>query len=405
MAQGRVAHLVRRGEPRVGASGNPSPRRPRPAQAGRRSVPGPVGLATRNPGQPAVVRGAVATRPRAARPGTAAWLPAFALIVGVAVFGWRTLRDRTPAGWRRGLATAAVVGLVLAAAPSLPWTNTLMRSMAVHVRGAGFLRDSQKFVIPWLALAAVAFGCGVDRIAERLPAVGPRWRGRCWPWCRSPWRRRWRSAPGGACTTPSTHGPGTSWRRSRRPTTRRARSSCSRGTRTGRSPGTTLSSSTNRPAVFRAAGGRRHGPRGVGVSAPRRGLLVAPPRPPGDGRPAARPTPCRSGDPLRRGLRGPRLRARREGHVRAHAGPGVPRPPPVPGAGRRADPTVRRDAGRARGGDLLAVGVVAAAIGVLVVAAVRPRRPDRRGSDGDGGVAREPPDMLARNRDPGGGRT
>ncbi|HEY7282746.1 MAG TPA: hypothetical protein VID47_14265 [Actinomycetota bacterium] len=102
--------------------------------------------------------------------GTVAWLPAFVLIAGVAAFGWRTLRERTPTGWRRGLVAAAVIGLVLAAAPSLPGANAAMRSVAAHVPGAGFLRDSQKFVIPWLALAAVGFGCGVDRILERLPA-------------------------------------------------------------------------------------------------------------------------------------------------------------------------------------------------------------------------------------------
>jgi hypothetical protein len=99
---------------------------------------------------------------------TVAWLPAFAFVVGIGAFGWRTLRDRTPAGWRRGLVAAAVAGLVLAAAPSLPLTDGVMRWVAEHVPGAGFLRDSQKFVIPWLALAATAFGSGVDRVMERL---------------------------------------------------------------------------------------------------------------------------------------------------------------------------------------------------------------------------------------------
>jgi hypothetical protein len=45
-----------------------------------------------------------------------------------------------------------------------------MRSVAAHVPGAGILRDSQKFVIPWMCLLAVAFGCGVDRALDRLPA-------------------------------------------------------------------------------------------------------------------------------------------------------------------------------------------------------------------------------------------
>jgi hypothetical protein len=111
-------------------------------------------------------------RPDLAPPGrtTVAWIPAFALVAGVAAFGWRALRARTPAGWRRGLVAAAVAGLALAAAPSLPLLNGVMRWVADDVRGAGFLRDSQKFVIPWMALLAVAFGCGVDRALDRLPA-------------------------------------------------------------------------------------------------------------------------------------------------------------------------------------------------------------------------------------------
>ena len=111
-------------------------------------------------------------RPELAPPGrsTLVWVPAFAVVAAAAVFGWRTLRKRTPVGWRRGLVASAVAGLVLAAAPSLPLLNSLMRLVAEHVPGAGFLRDSQKFVIPWLVLAAVAFGCGVDRVMGRVPA-------------------------------------------------------------------------------------------------------------------------------------------------------------------------------------------------------------------------------------------
>ncbi len=112
-------------------------------------------------------------RPDLAPPGrgTVAWIPAFAVIVAVAAWGWTRLRSTTPAGWRRGLAAAAAAGLVLAAAPSLPVLGGATRWIGAHVPGAGVLRDSQKFVLPWAALLAVAFGAGVDRVLDRVPAL------------------------------------------------------------------------------------------------------------------------------------------------------------------------------------------------------------------------------------------
>jgi hypothetical protein len=61
---------------------------------------------------------------------------------------------------RRGLVASAVAGLVLAAAPSLPLLNSLMRWVPSTSRVPGSCVTQQKFVIPWLVLAAVAFGCG-----------------------------------------------------------------------------------------------------------------------------------------------------------------------------------------------------------------------------------------------------
>ncbi len=348
-------------------------------------------------------------RPDLAPPGrgTAAWLPAFALIVGVAVFGWRTLRDRTPAGWRRGLATAAVVGLVLAAAPSLPWTNTLMRSIAVHVRGAGFLRDSQKFVIPWLALAAVAFGCGVDRIAERLPA------------------RRAALAGAVLAVVPLALAPTLAfgaWGRLHNAEYPRSWDVVEAVTSADHAPGAILvlpwhaywPFPWNHAQVVHQPAPLYFGRRVVAATA----LEVSGYRLPGeDSWSRLLDRPATDGRPL-----APRLADLGIRYVVVFAGPGSG--PAARGMSGltpvRAFPDLRlyrvpgavriprfaaTPAGPVVAGDLLAVGVVAAAIGVLVVAAVRPRRPDRRGSDGDGGVAREPPDMLARNRDPGGGRT
>jgi hypothetical protein len=101
---------------------------------------------------------------------TIAWIPAFLLVGGLAIVGWKRLRDAWPTGARRALLTVAVVGLLLAAAPSLPVLGGVMRWVAATLPSAGFLRDSQKFVTPWALALAVAFGMGVDRVQDSLPA-------------------------------------------------------------------------------------------------------------------------------------------------------------------------------------------------------------------------------------------
>src|SRR5204863_3809064 len=81
-------------------------------------------------------------RPDLAPPGrtTIAWIPAFLLVVGLAVAGRRRFREAWPVGARRALGIAAGLGLILAAAPSLPLTGRLMRAVAEISPGAGFLR-------------------------------------------------------------------------------------------------------------------------------------------------------------------------------------------------------------------------------------------------------------------------
>lgn len=99
-----------------------------------------------------------------------AWIPAFCLIVAVAVWGWRRLRDRWPAGAARGLVVLAVLGLLLAVIPSLPLLPAAVRWASGALPGGALLRDSQKFVIPFALLGAMAFGAGVDRILDGLSA-------------------------------------------------------------------------------------------------------------------------------------------------------------------------------------------------------------------------------------------
>jgi hypothetical protein len=97
-----------------------------------------------------------------------AWIPAFLLMCGIGAWGWSWLKARWPHGAVRGLAALALLGLVLAIAPSLPGLQDGMEWASRAIPGGGALRDSQKFVIPLALLGSVAFGAGVDRILERL---------------------------------------------------------------------------------------------------------------------------------------------------------------------------------------------------------------------------------------------
>jgi hypothetical protein len=339
--------------------------------------------------------------------GTVAWLPAFALIVGVAAFGWWTLRERTPTGWRRGLVAAAVAGLVLAAAPSLPWTNALMRSVAEHVAGAGFLRDSQKFVIPWLALAAVAFGCGVDRIAERIPAH--------------------RAALAGVvlAVVPLALAPTLAfgaWGRLHTAEFTRSWDAVQAVTAADPAPGAILvlpwhaywPFPWNHGQVVHQPAPLYFGRRVVAATA----LEVSGYRLPGE-------------DPWSRLLDRPATDDRQLGphladlgirYVVVFSGPESGRASKsvagltpvrifpdlrlyrVPGA-VRIPRFAATPAAPVAAGDVIAVGLVVAAIGALVAARVRRRRPEDGEPDGDGSADGEPPVMLAENREPGGNRT
>lgn len=97
-----------------------------------------------------------------------AWLPAFALIAGLAVVGWRSLGRRWPAGALGGLLAVAVAGLVLAAAPGSPGLHGVSVWLGAHAPGGGLLRDSQRFVVPLALALSVGFGTGVDHVLLRV---------------------------------------------------------------------------------------------------------------------------------------------------------------------------------------------------------------------------------------------
>jgi hypothetical protein len=91
------------------------------------------------------------------------WIPAFALIVGLGWWGWGRLRSRWPAGAVWGMAILALLGAVVAIAPSVPILDAASRWASRVLPGGAILRDSQKFVMPLALLGSVAFGAGVER--------------------------------------------------------------------------------------------------------------------------------------------------------------------------------------------------------------------------------------------------
>jgi hypothetical protein len=104
------------------------------------------------------------------------WLPAFVLIAGLAIAGWRRLGHRWPRGSRDGLLVLSALGLVLAAAPALPGLRSAVEWLAGALPGGAALRDSQKFVIPLALAEAVGFGVGVDHLLRRAqPGRARRW--------------------------------------------------------------------------------------------------------------------------------------------------------------------------------------------------------------------------------------
>jgi len=101
--------------------------------------------------------------------GSWPWLAGFAAVAGVAVAGLPLLGRRWPPGVAAGLLVAALAGLALAAAPTLPGLRALVELVVTRVPGGGLIRDSQKFVAPLALLEAACFGLGVERVAPTLP--------------------------------------------------------------------------------------------------------------------------------------------------------------------------------------------------------------------------------------------
>jgi hypothetical protein len=86
------------------------------------------------------------------------------LLVALAIWGYPRLRF--PAGF----GIVALAGLALALISMLHSGQTALGWLVGHVPGAGLLRDTQKFVLPYALLFALCVALGAERIAQRLAA-------------------------------------------------------------------------------------------------------------------------------------------------------------------------------------------------------------------------------------------
>ncbi|GCD89470.1 hypothetical protein [Nocardioides sp. LS1] len=89
------------------------------------------------------------------------------LVVAVLAIGARRVPDV------RRLAVLGGVGLLLAFASSVPGGDDVVRWLVDTVPGAGLLRDSQKFLAPFVVLVAASFGVAADRAVAAVRAHGP----------------------------------------------------------------------------------------------------------------------------------------------------------------------------------------------------------------------------------------
>jgi hypothetical protein len=95
-----------------------------------------------------------------------AFVVPFVTIVFVALAIWGYPRLRFPAG----LTIVTLAGLALALLSTLHSGQTTLVWLVTHVPGAGLLRDTQKFVLPYALLLALCAALGAERLVARLPA-------------------------------------------------------------------------------------------------------------------------------------------------------------------------------------------------------------------------------------------
>lgn len=101
------------------------------------------------------------------------WGTVTALVVAaVVVLGWRGLARLQGRDAALRLALLAGLGVGLALASSVPGGDDVIRWLVDNVPGAGLLRDSQKWLAPYVVLAAASLGVVVDSIIGRVAPFG-----------------------------------------------------------------------------------------------------------------------------------------------------------------------------------------------------------------------------------------
>ncbi|MDP3891848.1 hypothetical protein, partial [Nocardioides sp.] len=68
-----------------------------------------------------------------------------------------------------GLLVVAGLGFLMALLPGLSWGRPPVEWLVVNVPGGGLLRDSQKWLMPYVLVASVGLGLLVDRLARSVP--------------------------------------------------------------------------------------------------------------------------------------------------------------------------------------------------------------------------------------------
>jgi hypothetical protein len=100
----------------------------------------------------------------ASRSAALGYLTVVAIVAAIAL-GWPLLRPSLGRTLHIRLPALAGAGFVLAAASSLPGGSAVIGWAVREVPGAGLLRDSQKWLMPFVLLAVLSAGAAVDRVA------------------------------------------------------------------------------------------------------------------------------------------------------------------------------------------------------------------------------------------------
>ena len=94
------------------------------------------------------------------------------LLLALAVTGWRSLRERWPAGAAVRLLVLAGGGLLLATLAVLPGGRRLLEWAVSTLPGTGVLRDGPKFLMPYALLLCLGAALGAERIGRRPVLAG-----------------------------------------------------------------------------------------------------------------------------------------------------------------------------------------------------------------------------------------